>query len=113
MQFALEVLSSTMRERERSLYWINSKEAPLASVTAGGLAMSLLPCTMKHFPGSIAGKASLHIGHSFCSLASLHSVQSLLLHHGQTYLNRIKLDVVDIEPGSFASSLPHCQQLWS
>jgi hypothetical protein len=31
------------RERERYLYWINSKESPLASVTAGGLAMLLLP----------------------------------------------------------------------
>jgi hypothetical protein len=30
-------------ERERCLYWINSKESPRASVTAGGLAMLLLP----------------------------------------------------------------------
>jgi hypothetical protein len=30
------------RVRERCLYWINSKESPLASVTAGGLAMLLL-----------------------------------------------------------------------
>jgi hypothetical protein len=27
--------------RERCVYWINSKESPLASVTAGGLAMSM------------------------------------------------------------------------
>jgi hypothetical protein len=35
------------RERERYLYWINSKESPLASVTTGGLAMLLLPFKVK------------------------------------------------------------------
>jgi hypothetical protein len=43
------------RERERDLCWINSKESPLARVTAGGLAMLLLPgnpCISVHFIGS-------------------------------------------------------------
>jgi hypothetical protein len=33
-------------EREMCLYWINSKESLLASVTAGGLAILLLPSSL-------------------------------------------------------------------
>jgi hypothetical protein len=42
----------TSEERARCLYWINSKESPHARVTAGGLAMLLLPssfaCDERH-----------------------------------------------------------------
>jgi hypothetical protein len=67
----------------------------------------------KHFPVSIHGKASLHIGHSFFSLASLHSVQSLLLHHGKTYLSEIRCcEHCDRHQSDLrVSILPHFQKV--